>query len=71
MAVFLWDEFENHVTIQSISTSIVEPGSSADCRGTKCRLTSLLSNLHSLSPHSPYQLVYVGESGCDKGTGFR
>jgi hypothetical protein len=58
MALFLWDEFGKHVTIQSISRALASVGSSTDCKGTKCRFAGLLS------PQSiVFQVVPIGLRG--------
>lgn len=74
MAVFLWDEFGKHVTIQSISRALASVGwSKKAARQVAKEQNADLRDyyLHSLSPYSSYQLVYVDESGCDKRAGFR
>ena len=74
MAVFLWDEFGKHVTIQSISRALASVGwSKKAARQVAKEQNADLRDyyLHSLSPYSSYQLVYVDESVCNKRTEFR
>lgn len=74
MALFLWDEFGKHVTIQSISRALASVGWSkkAARQIAKERNADLRDfYLHNLSSFRSYQLVFVDESGCDKRPGFR
>lgn len=62
MAVFLWDEFGRHVTIQSISRALASVGwSKKTAKQVAKEQNADLRDyyLHSLSPYSSYQLVYV------------
>ena len=74
MALFLWDEFGKHVTIQSISRALASVGWSkkAARQIAKERNADLRDfYLHNLSTFRSYHLVFVDESGCDKRAGFR
>lgn len=74
MAVFLWDEFGKHVTVQSISRALASVGWSKKAARQIAREQNVDLRdyyLHRLSRYSSYQLVYVDESGCDKRAGFR
>jgi transposase len=74
MAVFLWDEFGKHVTIQSISRALAAAGwSKKAARQIAKEQNKDLRDfyLHKISPYSSYQFVYVDESGCDRRAGFR
>lgn len=74
MALFLWDEFGKHVTIQSISRALASVGWSkkAARQIAKERNADLRDfYLHNLSSLKSSQLVFVDESGCDKRAGFR
>jgi hypothetical protein len=74
MAVFLWDEFDIHVTISSISRALSSIGWSKKIARQKAKernqdlrdeYINYISDFHS------DQLVFVDESGCDKRVGFR
>ncbi|EAU30139.1 conserved hypothetical protein [Aspergillus terreus NIH2624] len=74
MAVFLWDEFGKHVSIQSISRALASISWSKKTARqiAKERNADLRDHyLYQLLSYKSYQLVYVDESGCDKRTGFR
>jgi transposase len=74
MAVFLWDEFGKHVTIQSISRALASVGwTKKAARQISREQNADLRDyyLYNLSPYASYQLVFVDESGCDKRAGFR
>lgn len=74
MALFLWDEFGKHVTIQSISRALASVGwSKKAARQIAKEQNADLRDfyLHNLSTFRPYHLVFVDESGCDKRAGFR
>lgn len=70
MALFLWDEFGKHVTIQSISRALASVGWSKNAARqiAKERNADLRDfYVHNISSFKSYQLVFVDESGCDKG----
>lgn len=74
MAIFLWDNFQEIVTISTISRSLA----SAKWSKKVARQTSKDRNadlrdvyLHDVSAFSSYHLVFVDESGCDTRVGYR
>lgn len=74
MAVFLWDEFQVHVTACSISrASRLDWMVKKDKRqkAKECNPDLRDTYIHYLSDFRSYQLVYVDESGSDKRLGFR
>jgi len=74
MAVFLYDEFNLTVDVSSISRALKSIGwTKKTIRHVAQERNAVLRYyyLHRLSEFRSYHLVYVDESGCDKGIGFR
>ncbi|CAK41749.1 uncharacterized protein An13g03530 [Aspergillus niger] len=74
LVVFIYDDFGKRVTKQSLSRTLASIGWSNKAARQRAREQNADLRdfyLHSLSPYSSYQLVYVDESGCDKRIGFR
>lgn len=74
MVLFLWDEFRVLVTVHSIGRALksINWSKKKSRQIAKQRNTDLQDfYLHNISEFRSYHLVYVDESGCDKGVGFR
>ncbi|KAF4209653.1 hypothetical protein CNMCM5878_005039 [Aspergillus fumigatiaffinis] len=74
MAIFLWDEFQVHVTTSSIGRALKREGWSKKAAKYKARERNADlrdAYFHFMSDFCSYHLVYVDESGCDKRVGFR
>jgi hypothetical protein len=74
MAVFLWDEFEVHVSTFSISRTLKDIGwSKKAARQIAQEQNADLRDyyLYNLTQFQSYHLVFIDESGCDKCIGFR
>lgn len=74
MAVFLWDEFDIHVSACCIRKTLSSIGWSKKTvrQKAKERNQGLRDEyIHYISEFHSYQLVFVDESGCDKRAGFR
>lgn len=74
MVLFIWDEFQVHVTNSSISRALKHEGWSKKTAKRKARQRNLELRdeyFHFISDFRSYHLVYVDESGCDKMIGFR
>lgn len=74
MAVFLWDEFEVHVSTFSISRTLKDIGwSKKAARQIAQEQNADLRDfyLYNLTQFQSSHLVFIDESGCDKRIGFR
>jgi transposase len=74
MMLFLWDEFEVHVTKSTISRALAlaQWSKKVAHQVAKQRNSDLRDfYLHNLSSFQSFQLVYVDESGCDQRIGIR
>lgn len=72
MAVFLWDDFEAHVSTHSISRTLKDLGwSNKAARQIAKEQSAELrdSYLYKLTQFRSYHLVFIDESGCDKRIG--
>jgi hypothetical protein len=74
LAAFLREEFDVEVSTSTMSCTLKAEGWSKKMMRRKAQEQNADPRdkyLHELSTFASYHLVYIDESGCDKGVGFR